>query len=188
VISYEIDHSLVEQAKKKLENYGNLEIRNLDPFKRDVEKFDIFISNLPYSRSREAIEWLAQRKFGRAIVMVQQEFADKLLAMPGSKYFRAISAVAGFCFKIDRLFDVGPTSFDPIPKVTSSVLRLLQINMIDRRTIKQLGLLFSSRNKIASTVAKKIGVDYRETKRIFQLAPSELVVLAKLTRNVYPVR
>ena len=38
--------------------------------------FTVFVSNLPYSESRNAIEWLVQRKFSHAIIMVQKEFAQ----------------------------------------------------------------------------------------------------------------
>jgi len=79
VISIEADAILYQDAKKRFSNIANLAIRYGDGFKTD-EKFSIFVSNLPYSKSRKAMEWLIQKKFSRAVVMVQKEFYEKLVS------------------------------------------------------------------------------------------------------------
>src|SRR5262245_45010095 len=96
VISFEVDKNLYCLAKTRLQ-FQNLELVNSDLFKTRDLGFDVFVSNLPYSRSRDAIEWLATKRFKRAIVMVQQEFVEKLVAGPGSRNYRAISALASNC-------------------------------------------------------------------------------------------
>jgi 16S rRNA (adenine1518-N6/adenine1519-N6)-dimethyltransferase len=180
VISYEIDKKLYDQAKARLQ-FQNLVLVNADLFKKTSLEFDVFASNLPYSRSRDAFEWLATQKFDRAIVMVQREFADKLVAEPGSENYRAISALASHCFSIEKLFKVGRQSFEPQPKVESAVLRLTPANTVTRRTINNLNLLFSKRNKKASAVAAKVSsvkADFWD-QRIDQLAPADLVRMAE---------
>lgn len=179
VVSYEVDKKLHQQARAQLQ-FQNLELVNADLFKSKNLRFDVFASNLPYSRSRDAIEWLAAQKFGRAIVMVQEEFADKLVAKPGDKNYRAISALAAHCFEIEKLFKVGRESFEPQPKVESAVIRIIPVNAVAKETIKSLNLLFSKRNKKASTVAAKAGIktDFGN-KRIDQLAPSDLIRIAE---------
>ncbi len=183
VISYEIDKKLYHQARAQLQ-FQNLELVNADLFKKASLDFDVFASNLPYSRSRDAFEWLATQKFNRAIVMVQEEFADKLVADPGSENYRAISALAAYCFSIKKLFKVGRQSFEPQPKVESAVIRLTPVNTVTRRTIKNVNLLFSKRNKKASTVAAKVSgikADFGD-KRIDQLAPADIVRMAEEMR------
>ena len=184
VISYELDTLLAMKARASLDKFTNLEVRTGDPFRSEAADFDVFVSNLPYSRSRDAIEWLARRTFKRAVVTVQQEFADKLCAKPGTKSFRAISAVAAFCFKIDWLFKIEPTSFSPPPKVSSTVLKLSQIDSLDSTTIKWVKFLFGFRNRLASAVARRMAVEFPTDKRIFELSPSELVQLARLILDV----
>lgn len=187
VISYEVDRKLYQQAQKRLLlQVQNLELANADLFKTTGLHFDVFVSNLPYSRSRDAFEWLAVQKFGRAVVMVQEEFADKLAAKPGGKNYRAISALAGYCFAIEKLFSVGRQSFEPQPKVESVVIRIVPIDTVTKETINGLNLLFSKRNKKASTVASKIGVKAADfgSKRIDQLAPSDLIRMAESIANV----
>jgi 16S rRNA (adenine1518-N6/adenine1519-N6)-dimethyltransferase len=179
VVSYEVDKKLYQLAKANLQ-FHNLELVNADLFKTTNLTFDVFVSNLPYSRSRDAFEWLVTQKFKRALVMVQEEFAAKLAAGPGDRNYRAISALAGHCFAIEKLFSVGSRSFEPQPKVESVVIRIISINTITKRTAKNLNLLFSKRNKKASTVAAKTGIkaDFG-SKRIYQLAPTDLIGMAE---------
>lgn len=184
VVSYEVDKRLYQQAKAQLQ-FPNLGLVNADLFKTKGLRFDVFASNLPYSRSRDAFEWLATQKFKRAIVMVQEEFADKLSARRGDKSYRAVSVLAAYCFAIEKLFNVGKQSFEPKPKVESVVIRIVPVNIVTKETIKSLNLLFSKRNKKASTVAARAGIkaDFG-TRRIDQLEPRDLVRMAELMSNV----
>jgi 16S rRNA (adenine1518-N6/adenine1519-N6)-dimethyltransferase len=175
VISYEVDRGLYEKAQSL--QLANLQLVNADLFKaRDIE-FDVFVSNLPYSRSRDAMQWLAQQKFQRAIVMVQREFADKMAAGPGDENYRALSAICSHCFKIERLFGVGRDAFSPPPKVESEVLRLLPAKTITENAIKKVKMLFSQRNKKATRVAARIGVQAADfgDRRVDQLEPQEIM-------------
>jgi 16S rRNA (adenine1518-N6/adenine1519-N6)-dimethyltransferase len=185
VISFEVDSGLYRQAQARLQ-FQNLELVNADLFKTSV-RFDVFVSNLPYSRSRDAFEWLAMQSFGRAIVMVQQEFADKLMAKPGEENYRAISALAAHCFAIEKLFNVCKESFEPPPTVESVVVKVAPRNIVTKEAVKSLNLLFSKRNKKASSVAAKAGmqVDFGD-KRVDQLAPDDVVKLAESMGNVRP--
>jgi 16S rRNA (adenine1518-N6/adenine1519-N6)-dimethyltransferase len=185
VVSYEVDKKLYQQAKAHLQ-FQNLELINADLFKTTDLDFDVFASNPPYSRSRDAFEWLAAKKFKRAIVMVQEEFAEKLAAKPCDKNYRAISALAAHCFVIEKLFRVGRQSFEPQPRVESTVLRIIPINTVTKETVRSLNLLFSKRNKKASTVAARAGfkIDFG-SKRIDQLVPRDLIRMAE--SNVRPI-
>ncbi|HEX2557131.1 MAG TPA: 16S rRNA (adenine(1518)-N(6)/adenine(1519)-N(6))-dimethyltransferase RsmA [Nitrososphaera sp.] len=187
IISFEIDRELFRNAQEQLK-FNNLELANADLFKTAELHFDVFVSNLPYSRSRDAFEWLAVRKFSRAIVMVQEEFADKLTATPGDKKYRAISVLASYCFKIEKLFKVQSKSFEPQPLVESAVLRIIPIRTITNETIKNVNLLFSKRNKKASTVAAKAGIQADlGNMRINQLAADDLVKMAESIQHVRPI-
>ena len=74
VYSIESDENLYNSAKSNFD-HSNLILERGDGFKSN-HNFSIFISNLPYSKSRFAIEWLLQKKFSHAIIMVQMEFAE----------------------------------------------------------------------------------------------------------------
>jgi 16S rRNA (adenine1518-N6/adenine1519-N6)-dimethyltransferase len=192
VISYEVDANLYEKAQEQLLQHfnNNLRLVKADLFKtKDAPLFDTFVSNLPYSRSRDAIEWLSTQKFDRAIVMVQEEFANKLIARPSGKNYRAISALAAHCFNIEKLFKVRKESFVPQPKVESLIIRITPINTISKETVRNINLLFSRRNKNASSVADEIGiivdVDRYGSRKIDQIEPIDLIRMAEwISSNV----
>jgi 16S rRNA (adenine1518-N6/adenine1519-N6)-dimethyltransferase len=177
VISYEVDRGLYENARSL--DFENLQLVNADLFKVNDSEFDVFVSNLPYSRSRDAMQWLATMRFQRAIVMVQREFADKISARPGDENYRAISAICSYCFKIERLFAVGKDAFNPPPKVESEVLRLVPVHTITPEAVKKVNGLFSQRNKKATKVAARMGVqvDFGD-RRVDQLEPEEIMRIA----------
>ncbi len=181
VFSFEVDRALYSNACSKMTS-SNLELINADLFDRTNLRFDVFVSNLPYSRSRDAFEWLATQRFKRGVVMVQKEFADKLLAGPDDKNYRAISAIAAYCFKVKKLFHVRDKSFEPQPRVESVVLGIQPVKAMSQKTIRNLNLLFSQRNKKASSVASKAGITSFESgeTRIDKLPPDRLVELAVL--------
>jgi 16S rRNA (adenine1518-N6/adenine1519-N6)-dimethyltransferase len=179
VISYEIDRTLFANASKK--SLQNLKLVNEDIFSTKNLKFDIFVSNLPYSKSRLAFNWLALQKFDRAIVMIQKEFAAKLQAYPGEKNYRAISVITQHCFNIQRLFNVDRKAFMPEPSVESEVIRIIpkKCSRITHQTINNIYFLFSQRNKVAASIARKFEskVDFGNT-RIGKLNAEEMIELA----------
>lgn len=176
VISVEADESLYSDAILKFSKIPNLELMYGDGFEVDVD-FTIFVSNLPYSESKRAIEWLAQKKFRLAVIMVQKEFADKLLTK--GKEIRAISVVANHSFDIAKILKVGKGNFSPPPKVDSVVLRLTPKKQITKELIDGIEKLFSQRRKTITNIAKSFGHTIQSDKRLEQLSPDEIIKIAK---------
>jgi len=84
------------------------------------------LGNLPYYISSPIIEWLGKQSgaIESATVMLQSEVAERLMASSGGKEFGVLSLVASYYFTVTRLMDVRPGAFRPVPKVSSTVLRL----------------------------------------------------------------
>jgi 16S rRNA (adenine1518-N6/adenine1519-N6)-dimethyltransferase len=59
-----------------------------------------------------------------AIVMLQREVADRLMARPGSKEYGVLSVLIGLSADVDRLLALPPGAFRPAPKVQSALVRL----------------------------------------------------------------
>jgi 16S rRNA (adenine1518-N6/adenine1519-N6)-dimethyltransferase len=66
VFSIDVDKDLIEEAKKNFSKIHNLTLKHGDGFKTK-DRFTIFVSNLPYSKSKDAIEWLATTPFSHEI-------------------------------------------------------------------------------------------------------------------------
>jgi len=178
VISVETDNELYLSALEKFESFSNLSLKHGDGFKLDLD-FNVFVSNLPYSKSRKAIEWLAQKKFSHAIIMVQKEFAEKLLSKPGNKNHRAVTVLANCCAEIERIMYVKKSNFSPAPKVDSVVLRLTKTQQISKNIINTVNKLFSYRKKTIRNVAKQFGISIDSNQRFEDLTDGEIVRLAK---------
>ena len=176
VISIDADKILTENAKTKYGNIENLILKQGDGFKKE-ESFSVFVSNLPYSRSKDAIEWLAQRPFSRAVVMVQKEFADKILeSSPNQR--KAVSVVANHCFEIKKLQNVNKNNFTPPPKVDSVVLKITSKNIMNSSQIKTVNKLFSYRRKTVKNILKQFNKETKIEKRFSELTGDEIIELA----------
>ena len=180
VKSFEVDRQIFRKVRNISTCYPNLELINADIFNIYHLEFDVFISNLPYSRSKDALQWLPFQKFKRAIIMTQREFADKLQANPGEKNYRAITVLSQYCFSIERLFNVSKEAFYPKPSIESTLIRLVPRSAImNKSIITKLNFLFSQRNKNASTLLKRYGTKMRhDVKKIDQLTVKELMEIA----------
>jgi 16S rRNA (adenine1518-N6/adenine1519-N6)-dimethyltransferase len=184
VTSFEIDKAKFEFAKQKLAHCNNLLLLNVDPFSHEPMsfEFDVCVSNIPYSRSKQTILWLTNHEFNRAIIMVQREFARKLSSTPGRRSYRAISVICGYCFDVKELFEVPSTSFSPPPTVSSQVIKLVPSGrQLSYDAKKNIELLFSQKRrnvrKVASYLGLESGLDL--SKRICQLSPNEIVDIAR---------
>jgi 16S rRNA (adenine1518-N6/adenine1519-N6)-dimethyltransferase len=89
----------------------------------------VVVGNLPYQITSPLLFAITDaaaggRVIGRAILMVQKEFAQRMLAGPGSKVYGRLSVMVQQQAEGAILFHVGPGAFHPRPAVTSTVLRL----------------------------------------------------------------
>ncbi|MFB5597490.1 MAG: ribosomal RNA small subunit methyltransferase A [Nitrosopumilaceae archaeon] len=173
VISIEADKELHKEISIKFSKIPNLTLRHGDGFKSQ-DDFTIFVSNLPYSKSKNAIEWLTQKKFLRAVVMVQNEFAQKLFQEK-----KAISVLANYAFDIRKITKVGKNNFSPPPKVDSVVLELTRKNQVSKELIAAVNNLFSYRRKTLQNILKQFGQDIESDKRLDDLNGDEIIKIAK---------
>jgi len=177
VITIDTDRELYENAKSHFSNIDNLSIEFGDGFKKK-DIFSIFVSNLPYSKSKEAIEWLATTPFSHGVIMVQKEFAEKLLAKSG-KSRRSVSIIANHTFEIEKFLDVGKKNFSPPPKVDSVVLKIVKKKSIEKDLIDIINKMFSYRRKTIHNIFKQFGKETVIEKRLDDLSGDEIIDLAK---------
>ena len=176
VISVDADEKLIKKARLNFSKFDNLVLKSGDGFnQKDV--FSIFVSNLPYSKSKDAIEWLAQNSFSHGVIMVQKEFAEKLLAT--SKNRRAVSIIAAYTLDIEKISVVGKNNFSPPPKVDSVILKISKKTTMDKKLISVINDLFSYRRKTVKNILKQFNKQSTIEKRIDDLSGDEIVNLAK---------
>jgi 16S rRNA (adenine1518-N6/adenine1519-N6)-dimethyltransferase len=88
----------------------------------------VVVGNLPYQISSALVLALvaagARGAVARAVVMVQREMAQRIVAPPGSRTYGRLTVGVGQHAEARILFHVRPGSFHPAPAVVSSVVRL----------------------------------------------------------------
>ena len=176
IISVEKDKKLFSIIEKKFSDFDNLSLKCVDGFKIKQD-FSILVSNLPYSQSKIAIEWLLQKKFSNAIVMLQKDFVQKLRET--SKNRRAISVLADYGFNIETLKHIKKHNFSPEPKVDSVIVQIRQKRILEKELILNVNKLFSYRRKTVHNILKKFGKNNKSKKRLEELTTNEIIKLAK---------
>ena len=181
VISVEKDYQLYEETSTKFSKIKNLKIIHGDGFKQH-EKFDIFVSNLPYSESKKAIHWMLMNKFMYGIVMVQYDFAKKLLAKNHER--RAISVLAQSGFEMKILKTIGKENFSPKPKIDSSIMSFTRKSTFSKELIQSVNLVFSFRRKKLQNIGKKLGIEIESDQRLDEMNNNEIIKFAKKIRKI----
>ena len=180
VFSIENDQDLYLSTKSNFHDYPNLVLEYGDGFDSDCS-FSVFVSNLPYSKSRFAIEWLLQKKFSAAVIMVQKEFANKLVSRDDHK---AVAVLANYGFKIRFLMNVKKSNFFPPPKVDSTVLILKQKKPLSKVLISTVNHIFSYRRKTIQNILKQFNINSTSKRRLDDLTGDEIIKIAKkIIRN-----
>lgn len=86
----------------------------------------LMVGNLPYNITAPLIFHLLAHAdcISRAIVMVQREVAQRLVASPGSKDYSLLSVLVALRAEAELCLQVGRDCFRPVPAVDSSVVEL----------------------------------------------------------------
>ncbi len=133
VIAIEFDRDMVAVLRVAFALRSNLQIVNEDALSVDFASLTPphgtvkLVANLPYNISTPILQRLLNDRmlFSRIVLMFQREVVDRITAVAGSKDRGYLSVLVENSFTVKKLFDVPPNAFTPIPKVWSSVVRLV---------------------------------------------------------------
>ncbi len=128
VYGIELDERLVRYLQRRFENdikSGRFFLIHGDALKVEFPEFDKFVANIPYQISSPLTFKLLKHDFKLAVVTYQKEFAERLIAKPGSKKYGRLSVVARAYCRAEILDTIPPTAFKPKPKVESAIVRII---------------------------------------------------------------
>jgi 16S rRNA (adenine1518-N6/adenine1519-N6)-dimethyltransferase len=133
VFAVELDRDLIPILESEFADNENFILIENDALKLDFRQFVVsdrervkLIANLPYYISTAILQKLIEQRevFSELILMLQREVVERITAPAGSSARGYLSVfVEAYC-KVEKLFDVPPTAFRPIPKVWSAVIKL----------------------------------------------------------------
>ena len=107
-------------------NIINNDVLNVNEKSLFNEKAIVF-GNLPYNISTEILsKWIVNLKndfwFENLILMFQKEVADRIIADYNNSNYGRLSILSNWKFIIKKICDIHPNSFNPKPKIDSTLL------------------------------------------------------------------
>ncbi|MEM2947993.1 MAG: 16S rRNA (adenine(1518)-N(6)/adenine(1519)-N(6))-dimethyltransferase RsmA [Candidatus Anstonellales archaeon] len=180
----ELDKELVELLKNKFEGKDNVGIISGDFLKLRPFKVDVIFGNIPYYISSKIIFRLLDWEFKEAVLMVQKEFGEKMVAKPGEKNYGRLSVTSQICFEVKKGFVISKENFFPKPKVDSIVMVLKKKRKLTEWEEKLIRELYAHKNKTVENALKKINAEIPESlrkKRPRHMTIEEVLRIAQTT-------
>ena len=147
ILLIEKDRRLIEFLNKDLNpiiKIINQDILKIDENELDNDVLTVF-GNLPYNISTEILcKWILNMNnkkfwFDYLVLMFQKEVADRIVANFNTKCYGRLSILTNWKLKVEKIFDVKPSSFFPKPKIDSSVLLFQpKLNFFSLKSAKNL--------------------------------------------------
>ncbi len=153
VIAVEKDPCVAEVLREQLTGLTNVAVIEGDVLRVDMPPFNKVVSIPPYYLSSHLITWLLDRGFDCAVLIVQKEFADRLVASVGTEAYGWLAVVTCQRAEVELLDAVPKWMFHPPPEVDSVIVRLKPwatppFSVKDEASFRRLvRWLFTERNK-----------------------------------------
>lgn len=113
-----------------------------------IGKIDKITGNIPYYISSPIIFKLKEYEFEDAVLMVQDEFAKKMVAKPKTPKYGRLSVTSKLFYEVKYISKVSKTLFIPQPKVDSAIIMLKKTKVSAGENLEQVILaLFQHKNK-----------------------------------------
>ncbi|MBX3248878.1 MAG: ribosomal RNA small subunit methyltransferase A [Myxococcales bacterium] len=134
VLAVEKDRRMIALLREELGAIPRFEVREGDAAALDLAALlgedappVAIAGNLPYAITGAIFRALVEQRarIDRAVVMVQREVRDRLLAEPGTKAYGALGVFVCAAFDVVPVLMVKPGAFFPPPRVNSAVVRLV---------------------------------------------------------------
>jgi 16S rRNA (adenine1518-N6/adenine1519-N6)-dimethyltransferase len=210
----ELDRNLAPALAREFDHSPHVTVLQADVLDTDLRDLvggpmtDVkVIGNIPYNITTPLIFRLLERDLRpeRIVLMIQREVADRILADPGEAEYGALSVGVRSVARVERLFHVARGAFRPVPRVDSTVIRIVPmvpppLSAHDEQDLRELTrAAFSWRRKqlqktlrsapgyrldalAVETLEQRTGIPLHQ--RPEQLSPDELVILARAVRDV----
>ena len=127
----------------------------------------LVVGNLPYYITSPILLKLAasHASLDRAVLMVQREVADRIVAVPGSRDYGLLSVTVQMYGPVERLFTLPPGAFSPPPDVHSTVFRwrfaprFAELNVVEASFFHFARKAFAQKRKTLANNLRAAGYD-----------------------------
>ncbi|MHB8302720.1 MAG: 16S rRNA (adenine(1518)-N(6)/adenine(1519)-N(6))-dimethyltransferase RsmA [Acidobacteriaceae bacterium] len=215
LIAVELDRALAPRLTETWKHAQHVRIHQGDILQLDLAKLPeltgldcnsplVVVGNLPYYITSDILLHLFSQasSIARAIVMVQDEVADRIAADCGTSDYGVLSATAQMHARVAKLFVLPPGAFSPPPNVRSAVVRLdmrprfEELNVERAAFLRFLQLCFRQKRKTLANNLKGIlemesvraALDEAEVGPSIRAEAASLEAMAQIYRRLYRTR
>ncbi len=170
----ELDKDLIDHLNQKFRNYNKFSLQqgdilsiNLDSINKKITKV---VANIPYNITGPILDIfigrlgvIGKNNYKKIIFLMQKDVVDRILSKDGNTNAGALSVRMQLMTNIRRICDIPPSSFDPPPKVFSSLVVFEPFSSEFRLDIKLekyidklLRISFNSRRKMIRNTLNSI--------------------------------
>jgi 16S rRNA (adenine1518-N6/adenine1519-N6)-dimethyltransferase len=129
--------------------------------------------NLPYGITSPILLKLAasHASLDRAVLMVQREVADRVVATPGSRDYGLLSVTVQMYGPVERLFTLPPSAFSPPPDVHSTVFRwrfaprFAELGVDEPSFLRLVRIAFAQKRKTLANNLRAAGIAVHDVAR-----------------------
>jgi 16S rRNA (adenine1518-N6/adenine1519-N6)-dimethyltransferase len=193
VVAVEKDPPVAMVLRKQLNGLDNVTVVEGDVLKVQLPPFNKVIAIPPYYLSTQLVMWLLEHPVDCAIMIVQKEFAQRLIAPVGSEEYSWLTVVTKQQAEAALLDDVPKDMFYPVPEVDSIMLSLRPLSIKpfevkDKMVFVQLTKwLFTQRNKkLAKATAPFLRTHFKLDKQRAEQIASNLPFHDRRPRELTP--
>ncbi len=126
----EIDRNLEHFMNVLKDKYDNVDIIYGNALNVYIPECDKIISALPYSITEPFIEKLLRCSFKECLLIVGKKYADSVI----NKELNKLALLTNSFFEVTKIMDISREAFDPMPRVMSSMIRLVPIKRESLKT------------------------------------------------------
>ncbi|KAM7262536.1 hypothetical protein ACFE04_000219 [Oxalis oulophora] len=188
VVAIELDKRMIDVLNKRVVERGSqdqLTIISKDALKTDFPQFDLAVANIPYNISSPLVTKLVygakSNPFRSATLLLQKEFARRLLANPGDSEYNRLAANVKLMADVELVMDVSKRDFFPAPKVDSSVVIIRpkadihsDVNLNEWLAFTR--MCFGNKNKT-------LGAIFKQKKKVVELSKTKSLKMKDLEVN-----
>jgi 16S rRNA (adenine1518-N6/adenine1519-N6)-dimethyltransferase len=122
VIAIEKDPQVAKVLREQVKDIANVTVIEGDVLKTALPQFNKVVAAPPYYLSSRLVTWLFERRFDCSVLILQEEFANRLVAAVGSEAYCWLTVIAYQHVEIKLLDLVPKAMFYPPPDVNSVVV------------------------------------------------------------------
>ena len=193
VVAVEKDPLVVAVLREKVKGLDNVTIVEGDVLKAQLPPFNKVIAIPPYYLSSQLVLWLLERKVDCAVMILQKEFGDRLVAPVGSEEYGWLTVVAQQHVEVELLDAVPKDVFYPPPEVDSVIISLKPwaakpFEVKNEKLFLQLSKwLFTQRNKkLAKAITPFIKTNFKLSKQEAAQIADKLPFCERRARELSP--